>query len=202
MHTLKQGLLLSVLLVMGCKESKNEASKKVVQGDILSETTSIIQNANDHMNQVDKLKNMTPMSKEEYHSWLPQSILGLPLSMSSANDHTEIPEQGIMAVYKSGTKDMELRITDFAGEQASLLMVFDNSIGKERHNREEKTHYKKAVEKQGYVANELYDFGGTRKYTFLRFIHDDRYLVSVKANGFSPDELWDGLNEFNLNNLK
>ncbi len=192
-----------VTATIACKENKKtDSSDEIVKDDIVGEITTVVSNAKNSASQLDILTETTPMSPSEYQAWLPKTVLNIPLTMNTVNDHAEIPEQGILAVYESGDKNIELRLIDMVGSQAKLLAVHQNTIGKEYNDREEKTHYRKAVKKQGYVANETHDYGGNRMYSFLKFIHDDRYLVSIKANGFSPDEIWNNINEFNLNKLK
>ncbi len=141
-----------------------------------------------------------PMTPAEFEAWVPQSIFRLPLTESGPNDHSDIPEQGIVAYYDNDTgRNIELRINDMTGELENTRIAFEMIIGKERNNRDYGSHYRKAVEHDGYVADETHDIN--KRYTFLRFIHGDRYLVDIKANGFTPDELWSNLNEFQLNKL-
>lgn len=143
---------------------------------------------------------VAPMSPAEYEAWVPQSILKVPLTESGPNDHSDIPAQGIRAYYDNDAgKNIELRITDMTGELANHRIAYEMTIGKKRNDRDWGSHYRKAVERQGYVANETHDMN--KLYTFLRFIHEDRYLVSIKANGFTPDELWNNLNEFQIDKL-
>ena len=197
-------LLLILLLLQTAACKKNEArnnDNEIVKDDIVHETKDIISKAESTGNQIDVLEETTPMSQKDYQDWLPKVILDLPLKSSSEKNNAEIPQQGILAIYESEDKKIELRITDMVGEQASLFPVFLNTIGKERNNRESGSYYKKAVKKQGYVANEIYE-KGSNPYSFLRFIHNDRYLVNIKANGFTPDDLWEHLNEFKLKNLQ
>lgn len=196
-------MLALLTITIACKESKKtDNSNEVVKDDMVEEVTAVVSKAKNSASQLDILAETTPMSQLEYQDWLPKTVFNIPLVRNTVNDHAEIPEQGILAVYESGKRNIELRLIDMVGSQAQLFAVYQNTIGKEYHNREEKTHYRKAVKKQGYLANETHDYGGDRMYSFLQFIHDDRYLVSIKANGFSPDAIWNDINEFNFNKLK
>lgn len=195
-------LILPLLSLMACGQtSEAEQQAKVVPDNIASETTSIIKNAKTISAKVEEARGLTPMTPAEYEAWFPETILLLPRMESGPNDHSEIPTQGAYLRYGNDSKkNIELRIMDMTGELANTMIAFDMTIGKKRNDRDWGSHYTKAVERAGYVANETHD--KNKLYTFLRFIHADRYLVSIKANGFTPDELWENITEFQLNKLK
>lgn len=199
MMTMKQLTLLTGFLaaglIMSCagQSENNESDPRSTTGTVAREVSA---EDSDTM----ETPTVKPMTPAEYEAWVPQSILNVPLTESGPNDHSDIPTQGIRAYYDNDAgKNIELRITDMTGELANHKFAYEMTIGKERNDRDWGSHYRKAVQQQGYVANETHD--KNKLYTFLRFIHEDRYLVSIKANGFTPDELWNNLNEFQIDKL-
>lgn len=192
--TLLAGILAAGLITSCSGQSENSKS------DPVTTTEPVAREVSAEDSETMETSSANPMTPAEYEAWVPQSILKVPLTESSPNDHSDIPAQGIRAYYDNDAgKNIELRITDMTGELANHKIAYEMTIGKERNDRDWGSHYRKAVERQGYVANETHDMN--KLYTFLRFIHDDRYLVSIKANGFTPDELWNNLNEFQLDKL-
>ncbi|GAA0884040.1 hypothetical protein [Sphingobacterium siyangense] len=153
-----------------------------------------------------KLKSEKPLSSEELKAFLPESLDGLKrTSYSGGSMYGAEVVSGEATYTVDNQKEIKVNIIDGAGETASAIVglaqmgfmvdsekITDTEIEKtgEFEGKRAKTTDSKGVE------------GSTEKSSEISYLEKDRYLITLRGNGYSLDELKGFLAKLNLSALK
>lgn len=209
-------ILLGVgILVASCGNSKSgdgaESDKEQSTGisDVVK-SVSNLDNLNDGAKKLEelqaKLKSEKPLSSDELKAFLPESLDGLKRTSYSAGS---VYGAGVIsgeATYTADPqKDIKVSVLDGAGETASAIVglaqmgfmmdsekITDNETEKtgEFEGKRAKTTDTKGVE------------GSVSKSSEISYLEKERYLITVRGNGYSLDELKGFLGKLNVSALK
>jgi len=187
---------LFALLTSSCGGSSKEAKDgmKVLEG-----VKDIVSNAENMSERQEELKSIEPLNEDDYFNWAPDEVMSLPIKESTER-HLPFDKyrySGYAASYKGNDKSVRLEVFDCAGSTIYSRyagMLSTNAMSQEREN-----YYEKNVERDGTIVYEWYD--SKRNDCNLMFITNDRFVVTIKGEGFSPDEIWENIDDFNLDDL-
>lgn len=184
------------LLFTSCGGSSNEASEgmKALEG-----VKDIVSNADNVAERQKELSEMEPMSKEGFLQWAPESVLGLPKEESTEKHlpYDEYRYSGYFTVYSNNDKTIRFEIFDGAGSM--IYSRYAGMLSTDALSQERENYYEKNIERDGIMVNEWHN--SERNDCGLMFIVEDRFVVSIKGEGFSPDEIWKNLEDFKLSEL-
>ncbi len=203
------------LLVASCGNSKSsegsEDTKEKEAGisDVVKGVSNL-DNLSDGAKKLEdlqaKLKSEKPLSSEELKAFLPESLDGLKrTSYSGGSMYGAEVVSGEATYTVDNQKEIKVNIIDGAGETASAIVglaqmgfmvdsekITDTEIEKtgEFEGKRAKTTDSKGVE------------GSTAKSSEISYLEKDRYLITLRGNGYSLDELKGFLTKLNLSALK
>lgn len=196
------------LLLGGCGgESPISKAKKAMEGvsqtvDVVrnvSKSTSIIQESMDKMEQ---LKDMTPASKEELKSWLPENIGDFKRKAFSIGDQSMADISSVTGSYKydgDENKTVEVSVIDGAGAAGGMFaMVYAAQFNRD-FEEEHEDGFSKSMEKDNRKAVVSQD--NRFKSAKLEFLEGGRYYVKVKGENMVVEELWDLVSGLKTNML-
>ena len=190
------GFLFMLTLLSSCGGDSKEAQKgmKALQG-----IKDIASNAGNVDEQQKALEEMSPLSGDDFLEWAPASVIGLPKKQSTEKvlAFEKYNYSGYNTYYKENGKSIQLEVFDGAG--SNVYRRYASMLSTDAMNQERENYYEKNIERDGMMVNEWYD--SKNNASGLLFIIQDRFVVSIKADGFSPDEVWDNLEDFKLDEL-
>tara|TARA_R110000850_G_scaffold150497_1_gene273200 strand:- start:102675 stop:103277 length:603 start_codon:yes stop_codon:yes gene_type:complete len=200
---MKRALVVFViaLVFISCKtEKKSEVEKSV---DNLSNTIKAATKMDEMKEEVADLSKITPITKDDFKSWLPDEIDGLKRTKYAAGNAMMVNISSIEATYQNDDKSKEIKINviDRAGEMGAsatmgLTMMFSMDFDEETNNS-----YKRSVTKNGVKAVEEY-FTQQNRTELQMLQNNERFYVNLNAKGFNPDESWKLVNRFNFKDLE
>ena len=201
MNTTKYKILLIGLALLG--NSCKEETKKL--GNEIRNTTEIIKNAkkiakeaNGMQENIKLLRNKEPLTKEEWESWLPETLLDMPMTFSQINFMPGLGSCG--ATYKIGNKRIRLMVIDGAGERGAGGVGPYRMSSKMDYDTEDTWGSTKTVLIDGVKAKKSY-LKSSNSYDLSMF-YAERFAVDIKTNEIDEATLEKIIQELNLNELK
>ncbi|MGZ0016455.1 hypothetical protein [Yeosuana sp. AK3] len=193
--------LILCLVLISCKnEKKSEVEKSV---DNLSNTIKAATKIDEMKEEVADLSKITPISKEDFKSWLPDEIDGLKRTKYASGNAMMVNISSIEATYQNEDKSKEVKINviDRAGEMGAastmgLTMMFSMDFDEETNES-----YKRTVTKNGTKAVEEY-FSKQNRTELQMLQNNERFYVHLNAKGYNPEESWKLINQFSFKDLK
>ena len=201
MKTIKFKILLIVLELLS--NSCKEETKKI--GNEIQNTTQIIKNAKKVANEangmqenIKLLRNKEPLTKEQFESWLPETLANMPLTSSMIN---MIPGMGSCGgTYHVGNKRIRVMVIDGAGEKGAGGVGPYRMSSKMDYDTEDTWGSTKTVLIDGVKAKKSY-LKSSNSYDLSMF-YAERFAVDIKTNEIDEATLEKIIQELNLNELK
>ncbi len=194
-------LLLSIaMLVFSCKD--NPAVKKMKQAkDGVVNTKNVIKESTNMQDDIKNLSEMTPLTNEELKSWLPENVDGMKRTSYKAGAMGMMNIASLEATYATEDKSrsFKIEVIDGAGEMgalstAGMRMAFAQDFEEET---EDKT--RKSVTKNGSKAIEEYN--KRRNQSVIQFMQDKRFYIKATGDKMDIDDLWDLIDEMDIEDL-
>lgn len=199
---------MSAILLISC--SKTEKTEEEKSGG-LSEAYSNAKNLNKLSNSMDditknteELKKLTPLTNEELKPLLPEQILGLKRTELSVGDNAMMNMSSAESSYKNedSSKKVNLQIMDGAGETGSAVVsMLMMSLNMDREKITE-TGFEKSKEIKGMKAMVSENKNGEIPNSEIQMIANNRYLITLKGDGISAEELEKAAGEINYSAFK
>jgi len=199
---MKKGILLFaiIMLLFACKD--NPVVKKAKEAkENVSNTQKVIKESTKLQEGIKELSETTPLTNEEMKTWLPDDVGGLKRTAFKTGAMGMMNIASIEATYtaEDKSKSFKLEIIDGAGEMgamstAGLKMAFSMDF-----EEEDEFKSRKSVTKNGIKAIEEYD--KRRNKSTIQLFHNDRFYLKATGEKMEIDELWDFINEINLEDL-
>jgi len=204
--------LLSAGLMFSCVNStKEEKSEDKGALEKISESVDAVKNLNkmtdyaqDMEARMEKLKGLSPVSNDVLKAVLPETLHGLKRTSLNVGDMSVLNMASAKGKYKNedGTKSVDVDIMDGAGEGASgvVSLIF---LGL-HSDREEITEdgYEKTTEVEGHRAIVKEYTSGDTKDSEIQTVHAERFVISIKGNGYPLEELTAIFKSLDLSSLK
>lgn len=183
-----------------CKD--NPVVKKAKEAkENVSNTQKVIKESTKLQEGIKELSETTPLTNEEMKAWLPDDVDGLKRTAFKTGAMGMMNIASIEATYtaEDKSKSFKLEIIDGAGEMgamstAGLKMAFSMDF-----EEEDEFKSRKSVTKNGIKAIEEYD--KRRNKSTIQLFHNDRFYLKATGEKMEIDELWDLINEINLEDL-
>lgn len=191
-------ILLALLFVSSCKNDKTSTENNVISNSIKAATQ-----IDEMKEEVADLSKITPISKEDFKTWLTDEIDGLKRTKYASGNAMMVNISSIEATYQNEDKSKEIKINviDRAGEMGAastmgLTMMFSMDFDEETNES-----YKRTVTKNGTKAVEEY-FSKQNRTELQMLQNNERFYVHLNAKGFNPYESWKLINQFSFKDLK
>ncbi|NCO63480.1 MAG: DUF948 domain-containing protein [Flavobacteriales bacterium] len=193
--------LILCLVLISCKTEKKSEVEKTV--DNLSNTIKAATQIDEIKEEVADLSKITPISKEDFKSWLPDEIDGLKRTKYASGNAMMANISSIEATYQNEdrTKEIKINVIDRAGEMGAastmgLTMMFSMDFDEETNES-----YKRTVTKNGIKAVEEY-FTKQNRTELQMLQNNDRFYVNLNAKGYNPEASWKLINQFSFKDLE
>lgn len=207
--------VVSVVLTYGCgggnaeKNQDGTAEKSVIgqmteSAGTLKELSKLEQYGKDIEQRMNVLKALTPVSNEVLKAVLPENLVDMKRKSLRVGEMSAMGVASASAEYENAddTKSLDINIIDGAGESgsgmASLMFLGFTT------EREEITEngFEKTTEingKRALVKEEIYNGEVDSE---IKWIHDERFIIELKADGYTLDELTQLFKNLDLSALK
>ncbi|MCS4227828.1 hypothetical protein [Sphingobacterium sp. BIGb0165] len=153
-----------------------------------------------------KLKSEKPLSSDELKAFLPESLDGLKRTSYSAGSMYGVSVVSGDATYTvDDQKDIKISIIDGAGETASAIVSLAQMGFMVDSENITDTEVEKTGDFEGKRAKTMDNKGvegSTPKSSEISYLEKDRYLITLRGNGYSLDELKAFMGKLNVNALK
>ena len=178
----------------GEQQQSNSDDEKTSLGEAVSALGGLKKMADqaDDMGSLQKkLSKMQPVSNETLKKVLPETLMGMKRTKYSINSNEMFGNllMGSATYTKDDDHDIELSITDGAGETGSSVLML--AIWGLRADMEEETEsgFTKTIEKDGRHIKVKQKKQGDNVRSELTTAIRDRFLVKLDGNNFTVDEL-------------
>lgn len=179
-----------LLVSCGSKESKKPYQDA-------TNTVELVRTAKDVQENQSSLANETPLTKEEFASWLPGTLLGMPLTSSTIN---MLPEIGsCSATYSVNNRRIRVMVIDGAGEKGNNAVNTYRMSSTMEYDEKGSWGSTKTTILNGLKVKESALTNG--KYNLSMF-YDNRFAVDVETFEVGHEELEKIIKELNLEQLK
>jgi len=177
------------LFLFSCGDNKPKNKTNIQETEKVVKETSITTAA---------LVSETPLSKEQFESWLPETLLGLPRKSTIINEIKDIGS--CTANYSENNTRIRLMVFDAAGEQGfSVTSTYRDSSTRD-YDEKGSWGYTKTKIINGLKVKET-NFKGEDKFN-LSIYYNNRFAVDIETNEISGDDLEQLLIELNLDQLQ
>jgi len=206
------GILFSAGLLFSCGNSpKEEKGEEKGALEKISESVGAVKNLNkmadyakDLESRIEELKALSPVSNDVLKAVLPETLQGLKRTSLNVGDMSALNMASAKGEYKNedGTKSVDIDILDGAGEGAGgMVSLVFLGLSADREQIDE-NGFEKTTEIDGQRALVKERTSGDTKDSEIQTVHDERFVVTVKGNGYSLEELTDVFKNFDLSPLK
>jgi len=188
-----------MLFAMACSEETKKKIKDAKQG--VKATTSYVKGVTNMQEEIERLRDLTPVSNEQLKSWLPNEVAGLKRTGFKVGQTGYMKINSIEGTYKAedGKKKINIMVIDGAGPTGSVMAPSYGLIGSMEVETEDERKHLQTVTVNGIKAKQT--FYKKRNGTQLMFVYEKRFLVTVNSNKMDPKETWNAVKKMNLNKL-
>jgi PBP1b-binding outer membrane lipoprotein LpoB len=192
-------ITLLLLVVLACKKEKNPI-KEVKKGfENVQQTLDITKKFE---KTTKRLSNLTPLSKEDIKSWMPENLDSLKRTKYEIGKQMGFAKiSNVHLTFKNKkNKKIQLSITDGAGNGASIITMF-NLTSQQDLDSESETGYKKTKTFNGIKV--LVDYSNPKyaNRSLFKYLINERLYVEARGWQMKPDELWKYLKKLEIEKL-
>ncbi len=209
---MKKLLTIAMLLltVVACKEENNplnklkevtDKAKEVKQG--LGNINEMVKEAEDLQENVEKLAELTPVSKEIIKAWMPTELDNLKRTKYGIGKQMGFAQVSNLSLeFKEDDtyKKVDVSITDGAGNGASFISVFI-MVQNADIDSEDQTGYERTETFDGQKILVKYSNPEYNNRSQFNYLINNRLLVEAKGWQMEPEELWVYLKKLEIEKL-
>lgn len=196
----------ALMLVTCSKEEKVKEEKTGGLSDLVSTAKTygkMGSSMQDVKKNIENLKNVPPLTNDELKAVLPEILLGLKRKELSVGDNAMINLSTAEAKYADDeNRRVKVEIVDGAGETGSAMvsiMMMGLNVNKEKTTE---FGFEKSTEINGAKSIVSEYKNGEDINSEIQTVLKNRYLVTLKADGFTYEELKSALSTLNNSALK
>lgn len=197
----KSILLLSIaLLLFACKDNPMVKKAKETKDNVVN-TQKVIKESTKIQDGIKDLSETTPLTNDEMKAWLPDEVDGMKRTAFKTGAMGMMNIASVEATYASEDKSrsFKLEVIDGAGEMgavttAGLRMAFSMDF-----EEETETKTRKSVTKNGIKAIE--EFDKRRNRSVIQLMQENRFYVKATGTNMEIDDLWDLIDQIDLDDL-
>tara|TARA_R110000868_G_scaffold205702_1_gene454267 strand:- start:2371 stop:2994 length:624 start_codon:yes stop_codon:yes gene_type:complete len=205
---MKKGIAIIMLLflVFACKEENNPLNKiKEVTGKVkeakqgIDNLDNIIDGAEDMQKNIEKLSELTPVTKDEIKAWMPEELGDLKRT------EYNIGSQMGISVFKlsfkgDNEKKINVTISDGAGNGSALVAMF-SMFQNIDIDTESESGYERTQTFDGQRALVKYQSLKNYEKTTLQCLINGRFGIEANAWNIEPEELWKYIKQLEIDKL-
>jgi len=181
-----------------CGKEKSGLQKEINNAvETIDNAMNVANHSEQIKNDILQLRKTTPLTKEQFESWVPETLLELPRSNVQINLMPGI--SSCSATYKIGNRRVQFTVIDGAGEKGAGAVGVYRMSQQINYNQEENWGYTKTKTIEGLKVKESF-LKDSNSYQVSLFF-DNRYAVNVRSYEVSYEELKQIFKELNLPKL-
>lgn len=193
--------LLSIsLLLFACKD--NPVVKKAKEAkDNITNTQKVIKESTKVQDGIKELSETTPLTNDELKDWLPDEIDGMNRTAFKTGALGMMKIASIEATYalEDKSQTFKVEVMDGAGEMGAMSTAGLKMALSADFEEETESKYRRTVKKNGVKAIEEYN--KNRNISNIQFFQDDRFYIKATGTNMEIDDLWELIDEMDVDDL-
>ena len=187
------------LLSSSCLEEVKEKFSEAKDG--VSNATTIIEEAQNVEERMEKLKNETALTNDQLKDWLPKEIGGLERSGFKVGQGGFAGVNSVEGTFKAteGTKKLKIAVVDGAGPTGGVMAAGYGMFGNLEMETEDEHKHQQTVTVDGMKAQQTYF--KKKNNTQLLFMYGERFLVTMNSTDMNVEETWEMVEKLDLEEL-
>lgn len=185
---------------LACKD--NPVSKKIKEAkENVSNTTNAVQEMNSMQDDIKELQEITPLTNEEFKSWLPDEVNGMKRISYKTGQTGVINIASVEATYanEDKSKKFTINIIDGAGQTGAAATVGVRMVLSQDFEEEDENGFRRTITKNGNKAIEEYRSGNNN--SKIQTTEGKRFYLEANGKNMDLDETWDAIDDLNLEKL-
>src|SRR5690606_6388036 len=185
---------------IACKD--NPVSKKIKEAkDNVSNTTNAVKEMDNMQEDIKELQETTPLTNEEFKSWLPDEVDGMKRISYKAGQAGMMNISSVEASYSNEDKSKKftIHIIDGAGQTGAAATVGMRMLMSQDFEEEDENGSRRTVTKNGKKAIEEYRSGNNN--SKIQTMEGNRFYMEANGKNMDLDETWDAIDELDLEEL-
>tara|TARA_A100000171_G_C2140545_1_gene155530 strand:+ start:16980 stop:17591 length:612 start_codon:yes stop_codon:yes gene_type:complete len=192
-------ILFLVTILISCGNETNKVKSEIENtSQTVKNAKKVTEGASEMEKNIQQLRTKEHLTKEQWESWLPETVLQMPRTSSQINF---MPGLGsCSASYSIGNKRIRVMIIDGAGERGAGGVGPYRMSSKMDYDSKDEWGSTKTVVIDGVKAKKSYV--KTSGMYSLSMFYADRFAVDIELHDFSEDSLEEVVKELDLSELK
>lgn len=189
-----------VLIACGKDNPVSEKIEKLKETkDAVSNVSKAAKEINSMKDDLQRLKDVTPLTNEELKEWLPDEVLGMPRKSFKAGEASYLNVSSISASYSNEdkSKTFSLTIYDGAGEMGSAMTAGFRMLIAQDFEEEDENGFKRTTKRNDLKVIEIQRNGNSE----VQMMQSDRFFLEAKGQNMDLNELWKAVDALKLNKL-
>lgn len=199
MRSIKNVALLFIIVaaLISCGDSSKEKDKTNNASQTVKNASKVVNEAKKTQDEIQQLREITPLTKDQFESWMPETLLDLTKTTTSINLVPGLSSCGIN--YRKEHRSISVVIIDGAGEKGAGGVGPYRMSSKMDYDKEDEWGYEKSKILNGIKVKESFRKSGDA-YTITMF-YDNRYAINIKTTKIIQEELEQIVEQLNLDQL-
>tara|TARA_B100000508_G_C11435954_1_gene266033 strand:- start:622 stop:1218 length:597 start_codon:yes stop_codon:yes gene_type:complete len=192
-------LALTVMLLISCD---NPVSKKIKETkENVENTNNAIKEMNDMQEDIEALKEVTPLTNEELKAWLPDEVNGMKRIAYKAGQTSFMKIASLEATYANEDKSKTFKVTimDGAGEMGAAATAGVRILFSQDFEEESETKTRRTITKDGVKAIE--EYWKDRNNSSIQLMQNDRFYIKADGKNMNIEETWDAIDDMDAEDL-
>ena len=197
-----KNIVIAILLIGIFTSCENPVSKKIKETkQKVSNTNKAVKEMQNMKEDMEALREITPLTNDEFKEWLPDEINGMKRTGYKAGQTAYIQIAQVEATYQNEDKSKKLKIQviDGAGEMGAAATAGFRMVFSQDFEEEDEYKIRKTVKRDGMKAIEEYRKNNNN--SEIQFMQDDRFYIKVNGTNMDLDETWDAIKELDTEDL-
>lgn len=195
-----------LLVVVACKKENNpinkfkEAAEKVKEAKQgLENVSEVIKGAENLEKNIEKLSELTPVTKEQIKAWMPEKIDDL--KRTEYNISSQMGISTFKLTFKDDAKKMiKITISDGAGKGSAIIAMFSMMQNIEI-DKENESGYERTQKFDGQPTLIKYQSSENYEKATLQCLFNERFGIEANAWKMTPEELWEYIKKLDIGKL-
>ncbi len=195
-----------LLMIVACKKENNPINKFKQAAEKVKEAKHGLENVNEVIKgvenlekNIEKLSELTPVTKEQIKAWMPEKIDDLK--------RTEYNIGGVMGIstfkltFKGeGNKKINITISDGAGKGSAIIAMYSMMQNIEI-DKENESGYERTQKFDGQPTLIKYQSSENYEKATLQCLFNGRFGIEANAWKMTPEELWKYIKKLDIAKL-
>mgnify|MGYP003629835005 CR=1 FL=1 len=193
--------ILCAFLFMACKD--NPAVKKAKEAkDNVVNTKNALQESRNMQDDIKDLSETTPLTNEELKTWLPDNLDGMKRTSYKAGAMGMMNISSLEATYEAedNSRKFKIEVIDGAGEMGAMATAGMRMALSQDFEEESETKMRRSTTKNGNKAVEEVD--KRRSISTVQYMHQKRFYIQATGTNMDLEEVWDLLDEMDVEDLE